>query len=274
MKYICPLFRKALPGKAIFNRALMSLIVSLGTVSMPASAQAPQLRPYMPQPGTASYIRAAIESPARTEQQRERDGNRKPAEMLTMSGVKPGDRVVEFAAFGQYYTTMLTEIVGEDGEVYMFDLPYTAERSEEPSRAFVASRPNVHYQLVDYNEMSLPADVDVVFNILYYHDLSLNNIDTDVLNRKIYDALRPGGTFFIIDHNAEPGSGTRDTESLHRIDPEVIKQEVTAAGFVLVEESNLLGRADDDHTGMVFTPGVRGATDRAVLKFRKPGRGR
>jgi predicted methyltransferase len=111
-----------------------------------------------------------------------------------------------------------------------------------------------------------------VFNVLYYHDLPLNNIDTAALNKKIFDALKPGGVFFIVDHNAAPGSGTRDTKQLHRIDPEVIKKEVKAAGFELVEDSKLLAHAEDDHTKMVFTPGTRGTTDQSVLKFRKPAK--
>jgi predicted methyltransferase len=37
-----------------------------------------------------------------------------------------------------------------------------------------------------------------------------------------------------------------------------------------VEESKLLARADDDHTKMVFTPGLRGLTDQSIFKFRKP----
>lgn len=76
----------------------------------------------------------------------------------------------------------------------------------------------------------------------------------------------------MVDHNAVPGTGRRDTKALHRIDPEVIKQEVTAAGFELVEQSKLLAHPEDDHTKMVFTPGLRGSTDQTVFKFRKPGK--
>ncbi len=189
--------------------------------------------------------------------------------MLALSGVKPGDQVVEFASFGQYFTTLLSDIVGPQGKIYMYDLPYTEERAGAASRAFVAAHPNSKYELVDYNKIELPQNVDVVFNVLYYHDLPLNNIDTAALNAKILKALKPGGIFFIVDHNAAPGSGTRDTKTLHRIDPAVIRKEVTAAGFELVEESKLLAHADDDHTKMVFAPGTRGTTDQTIFKFRK-----
>jgi predicted methyltransferase len=156
--------------------------------------------------------------------------------------------------------------------VYMYDLPYTEKRAGEASRAFVAAHPNSKYEVIDYNKLELPQKVDIVFNVLYYHDLSLNDIDTASLNARIFKALKPGGIFFIVDHNAAPGSGRRDTKALHRIDPEVIKQEVKAAGFELVEESKLLARPEDDHTKMVFTPGLRGLTDQTVFKFRKPAK--
>jgi predicted methyltransferase len=233
----------------------------------PAPAAAAQ---YTVPPGTPAYIRKAIESPMRPAEQKARDANRKPAELLTLSGIKPGDRVVEFASFGQYFTAFLADIVGPKGKVYMYDLPYTEKRAGAASRAFVAAHPNCTYELIDYNKLQLPERLDIVFNVLYYHDLSINDIDVASLNKRIFAALKPGGVFFIVDHNAAPGSGRRDTKALHRIDPEVIKQEVTAAGFELVEESHLLAHPEDDHTKMVFAPGLRGVTDQTIFKFRKP----
>jgi predicted methyltransferase len=234
----------------------------------PAAATPPAV--YEVPKGTPAYVAKAVASPARTAEQTARDANRKPAEVLTLSGVKPGDQVVEFASFGQYFTTMLSDIVGPKGKIYMYDLPYTEKRAGEASRTFVAAHPNAKYELVDYNALMLPQNVDIVFNVLYYHDLPLNNIDTASLNKRIFAALKPGGVFFIVDHNAAPGSGTRDTKTLHRIDPAIIKQEVTAAGFELVEESKLLAHAGDDHTQMVFSPGLRGLTDQTIFKFRRP----
>jgi predicted methyltransferase len=236
----------------------------------PTAAPAPPPAPYVMPASTPKYIRDAVESKARPVAMTSRDANRKPAELLVMSGVKPGDQVLEFAAFGQYFTTLLSDVVGPKGKIYMLDLPYMDARSAEPSRAFVAAHPNTQFTSADYNTAELPQNLDVVFNVLYYHDLPLNNIDTAKLNAKILQALKPGGVFFIVDHNAAPGSGVRDIKTLHRIDPAVIKQEVLAAGFELVEESKLLAHAPDDHTQLVFAPGLRGMTDQSVFKFRKP----
>src|SRR5262245_51444482 len=74
-----------------------------------ATAAAPA---YQVPANAPAYIRKAIESPGRAAEQRARDANRKPAELLMLSGVKPADHVVEFASFGQYFTTLLADIVG------------------------------------------------------------------------------------------------------------------------------------------------------------------
>jgi predicted methyltransferase len=252
----------------------LALILALATGAIhPAlAADGTASSAYVVPAGTPAYIAKAVESSARSAEQKARDVNRKPAELLTLSGVKPGDRIVEFASFGQYFTDMLADIAGPKGKIYMYDLPYTEKRAGEASRAFVAHHPNCEYSLVDYNKLELPARVDVVFNVLYYHDLYVNDIDTASLNARIFKALKPGGIFFVVDHNAQAGSGTRDVKTLHRIDPAVIRKEVTAAGFELVEESKLLASDGDDHTKMVFTPGLRGLTDQTVFKFRKPAR--
>lgn len=259
--------------RSLMSAIIVSLTAYCVTVGSAVAADtAPPPAAYVVPANTPAYIRSAVESPERSAEQKARDANRKPAELLTLSGVKPGDRVVEFASFGQYFTTLLSAIVGPKGTVYMYDLPYTEKRAGEASRAFVAAHPNSKYELIDYNKLELPQNVDVVFNVLYYHDLSLNDIDVASLNSRIFKALKPGGIFFVVDHNAAPGSGRRDTKALHRIDPAVIKQEVTASGFELVTESKLLAHPEEDHTKMVFTPGLRGLTDQTIFKFRKPSR--
>ena len=257
---------------AFLSRVTTATAAVIAGCALAASGWAADETVYTVPAGTPAYIRSAIESTGRSDEQKARDVNRKPAELLTLSGVKPGMRIVEFASFGQYFTTLLSDIVGPKGMVYMFDLPYTEKRAGEASRAFVAAHPNAKYELVDYNALELPQQVDIVFNVLYYHDLKLNDIDTASLNARIFKALKPGGVFFVVDHNAAPGSGTRDSKALHRIDPEVIKSEVTAAGFELVTMSKLLARADDDHSKIVFAPGLRGLTDQTVFKFRKPAK--
>jgi len=246
------------------------LLTAAALAALAAAAGEAVAQDYMIPAGTPGYIRAAVESDERSSAMTERDAARKPAHVLALSGIEPGDRVIEIAGFGNYYTTLLAAIVGAGGEVHMFDLPYTEGRSGEASRAFVAAHPNTTYNVVEYNEAEFPGDTDVAFNILYYHDLGLQDVDRAAMNAKIFAALRPGGRYVIIDHKAEDGSGWRDTESLHRMGVEVIVEEVTAAGFTLTADSDLLANPDDARTQMVFAPGTRGATDRALFVFTKP----
>jgi predicted methyltransferase len=244
----------------------------LGAAVAHAQAQSqPQAQAYVIPPGTPAYVRAAVQSAERTSAMTDRDVLRKPAETLTISGIEPGQRVIEIAGFGQYYTTLLSAIVGGDGEVHVYDLPYTEARAGEPSRAFASAHPNTTYNVVDYNAAEFPDDVDIVFNILYYHDLILNDIDTAAMNAKLFAALKPGGRYVVIDHKAEDGSGWRDAQALHRMGAEKIVEEVTAAGFVLSVDSDLLANPADPRTAMIsFAPGTRGTTDQAFFVFTKP----
>jgi predicted methyltransferase len=245
--------------------------LTFGTVAAAAEpAVAAPVKPYVIPAGVPDYVRKAVEDKSRPVAMSSRDADRKPAELLVLSGVKPGDKVVEIAAFGQYFTTLLSPIVGDKGMIYMYDLPYLEARTGAASRDFVAKHPNTKFEVIDYNKLELPDNVDIVFNVLYYHDLSLNDIDTAKLNAKIFKALKPGGVFFVVDHNAKPGSGRTDTKALHRIDPATLKQEVLAAGFELAVESKLLANPEDDHTWMPFVAGKRGTTDQSVFKFVKP----
>jgi len=227
-------------------------------------------RPYVMPADAPAYIRRAVESPERSDEMRARDFNRKPAEVLMLAGLKEGNRVVEIAGFGQYFTMLLCAAVGPKGRVDVYDLPYTERFAGEASRAFDAKHDNETYMQVSYNDAKLPQNVDAVYMILYYHDLKPQGVDTAALNRKILAALKPGGIYLVIDHKAEDGSGWRDAGTIHRIGVETIKQEVLAAGFELARESDLLANPKDDRSKRVFAPGTRGTTDQAVFVFRKP----
>jgi predicted methyltransferase len=255
--------------------AVAGIFAFTSVIGGEAPAPAAPPTPYVIPAKTPDYIRKAVESPGRATMAKD-DFNRKPAELLTLAGIKPGDRVIEFASFGQYFTTLLSDIVGPKGEVYMYDLPYLEARTAPASKAFVAAHPNAKFEIGDFNAVQLPQNVDGVYIVLYYHDLELEKtgsccvVNAAKFNERVFKALKPGGVYFIVDHNAEAGSGRRDSSTLHRIDPAVIKQEVKAAGFELVEDSKLLSSAKDDGKQTVFGRDIRRQTDQSVLKFRKP----
>ncbi|WP_428099871.1 class I SAM-dependent methyltransferase [Candidatus Rariloculus sp.] len=247
--------------------------IAVGTLGL-SVAGAQDSGAYMIPADTPANIRSAVESSARSDEQRARDAGRKPAEIMTLAGIGEGDNIIELASFGHYYTTMLVEAVGPDGHVDMVDMPWIEPFGGDPARAFDAAHDNATFHQVHYNEANLPSGVDAVLCVLFYHDLHRDNesdtVDTADMNARIFAALRPGGIYLIVDHKAEDGSGWRDGTTLHRIGVETIREEVAAAGFELVEDSDLLANPDDDHTVVVRDPAIRGNTDRAVLVFRKP----
>jgi predicted methyltransferase len=90
------------------------------------------------------------------------------------------------------------------------------------------------------------------------------------VDRAAYASLKPGGVYLVLDHAAAPGSGLRDTSTLHRIDEAAVKQEVESAGFKFDGESPVLRNKSDDHTQKVFEGSVKGKTDQFILRFVKP----
>jgi predicted methyltransferase len=251
-------------------RSLRSTLAAAAVVLALADAGAQAPAAYSVPASAPANVKRAVESPSRPAEQRAADLNRKPAETLLLAEIGEGERVVELAAFGHYWTNMLVEAVGSSGHVYMVDMPWTDRFGGEAAHA------NATYTQAHYNEMQLPANVDAVLMVQFYHDLKRNNaaesVDTADMNRKIFAALKPGGVYLVIDHNAEAGSGWRDASTLHRIDPAAIKSEATAAGFELATESNLLANPADDRKQSMRAEGLRGRTDQAVLVFRKPAR--
>jgi len=257
-------------NSSLITRALP--LVFLTTLSLSASVALAQ--EYIVPANTPAHIKRAVESESRSEQQVARDAGRLPAQVLTLADLNEGDHVAEISTFGQYYTPMLVEAVGSAGKVEMYDMPYLAAFSGgnvgKAGQAFADANENAEYHIVHYSDINFPAGLDAVYNVLYYHDLEGVDVDTAVMNRKVFSALKPGGKYVIVDHLAEDGSGWRDSTTIHRIGKEAIVAEITAAGFSLLVDSDILANPEDDRSAMVFSPGMRGGTDRAVLIFQKP----
>jgi predicted methyltransferase len=242
------------------------LWISLLLAAFGANGQA-----YSVPEATAPHIKRGVDAADRTEEQKARDAARKPAEILTIAGLQEGDHIADISSFGQYFTAIMAEAVGSNGRIDMYDMPYMEEfGAVEGGNAFAASHANSTYTVVDYNEIELGTDLDAVYIVLYYHDLRPLMVDTAAFNAKVLAALKPGGKYLIVDHKAEDGSGWRDAGTIHRIGKEVILEEVSAAGFELVTDSDVLANPEDDRTAMVFSPGTRGSTDQVVYVFQKP----
>ncbi len=221
---------------------------------------------------TSPHIVAAVASTKRTDAERARDVDRKPAEMLAFAGIAPGQRVADFIPGGGYFTRVLAEAVGASGKVYALVPPPGAQREEPPIKAVVAEYPNAELVQQSFLTLSVPEPLDVIFTAQNYHDLHLArfNLDWAQVNRQIFAALKPGGVYLVIDHSAKPGAEVGVADTLHRIDPAIVRRELEAAGFVLDGESSALRNPADTLELGVFDPAIRGHTDQFVLRFRKP----
>jgi len=224
-------------------------------------------------------IAAAVADSNRPDADKQRDANRKPAETLAFTGVKPGAQVAELLPGGGYFTRLFSKAVGSSGHVYaLVPAPLTDAPADVPDFAArvkaIAADPNyanVSVVVEPFSQLSVPVPVDLVWTSQNYHDLhNFPGLDVGIFNKMVFDDLKPGGIYLVLDHTAEAGSGDRDTKTLHRIDPDTVKKEVLAAGFVFVASSNLLRQSGDSHAQKVFDPTVRGKTDQFILKFRKP----
>ena len=215
-------------------------------------------------------IAGAIADTNRPQTDKDLDARRKPAELLAFAGIKPGDKVLEFVPGRGYVTRLLAKAVGTAGHVYSANLPTFNEALKTGVDPIVASPAYGNVSKIEqpFSEIRAPEPVDVAWISENYHDfknMGMFSTDTNAMDRAVFAALKPGGTYLITDYVAAAGSGTRDTQSLHRIDPEVIKREVTAAGFMLEAESNALTNASDD----LAVRSKQGASQ-VMFRFRKP----
>ncbi len=227
-------------------------------------------------PAVPKTVAAAVANPDRPAADRARDGDRKPAEVIAFAGVQPGWTVADFIPGSGYFSRIFAKAVGPKGRVYAVYPTELAARHPPPANLAqpFPEDPNVTGVATPVNDFATPKPLDLVWLSDNYHDLHdpfFAPADLAKINAAVFRALKPGGIYLIIDHAAEPGSGLRDTDTLHRIDEQTVKAEVAAAGFVLVGESEALRNPADTHALKVFDPSIRGRTDQFVLKFRKPG---
>ena len=181
----------------------------------------------------AAYIAAAVADKGRPEADTKRDADRKPAEMMEFAGVKPGMTVVDFLPGGGYFTRILSKVVGPKGHVTALSPMGTPEKYTVAAKAIAADANYSNVTAVSEKVADLPAgSVDLFFTAQNYHDLhNIPNADVAAMDKAVFAALKPGGTYMVIDHAAPAGSGFQDTNTLHRIDEAAVKTEVESAGF-------------------------------------------
>ncbi len=223
-----------------------------------------------------AVIARAVADPSRPGDERTTDANRLPAETLAFAGVKPGMVVGEFYPGGGYFTRMLSDVVGPSGHVYGIE-NVVWKSSFKADQALLADgkMSNVTMTARPFGTVNFPQPLDLAWVTQNYHDLKIAQygvVDTIAFDRGVFAALKPGGTFLVLDHEAPAGLDDAGIARLHRIDKAQVIREVTSVGFKLVAEGTFLHRGTDDYSLPIFDKKVQGHTDQYVLRFVKPRR--
>lgn len=218
------------------------------------------------------YITAAVADSTRPKGDTDRDALRLPAQTIAFAGVRPGMKVAELFPGGGYFTRMLSDVVGPGGHIYGIENAKWNDGSDAKVAAAVKDH-NVSVQVVRFGDFNLPQKVDLFWITQNYHDLHIakyGHVDMAAFNRHVYESLKPGGIYFVLDHQASPGTTEAGIAALHRIEKSQVIREVEAAGFKLAAEGNALHRTADDHTRSIFDKSIQGHTDQFMLRFVKP----
>jgi predicted methyltransferase len=247
------------------------------TTPAPAPAPAAADRPQATHAPVPPALQAIVDAADRTDADKKLDAGRHPAELLAFLGLKPGMRVAELAAGGGYTTELLARAVGPQGKVWaqnnammmkFIDKPW-AERLARPAMKNVV---RVDREL----DAPLPPDaknLDAVVIVLFYHDTIWMGADRDKMNKAVFDALKKGGQYVVVDHSAFEGHGKADVKTLHRIDELSVIRDVERAGFMHAGDADFLRNPADTRDWNASPREAadrRGTSDRFVAKFVKP----
>ena len=250
-----------------FAPGSLAFILSLATLGAVAADAA----------AVPAYVTAALDAPARKDDVAN-DARRQVAAVMTFAQVQPGQKVAELIPGRGYWTRVFSGIVGPQGHVYTLwpdGYQQYAAKSYANWQALVATPDYANVSLLRQPDadFKLPEAVDLVFtseNYHDYHDTFMGPVDMAAFDKKVFEALKPGGLFVVIDNVAPAGSGFSATDTTHRVDPEAVKKEVEAAGFVFDGESDALHRPEDTHTLVSYKPPMTGHNDQFIFRFRKP----
>lgn len=257
---------------------LVRMTLAVMFVTAAGCAAASSIQSGKPAATSAVDADSIVAAPDRSDADRALDAGRKPAELLRFLDLRPGMRVADLMSGGGYTAELLARAVGRNGVVYSQNNRFVLERfAEKPWHARL-STPAMHNVVRVVRELDSPlppeaGNLDLVLMVLFYHDTVWMGADRDAMNRAIFAALRPGGSYVIIDHSGRDASGTSEAQTLHRIEEKVVRDEVARAGFRFVREGDFLRNPLDkrDWNASPSAAGARrGTSDRFVLRLVKP----
>lgn len=219
-------------------------------------------------------LRAALAKPTRPQADRDRDADRKPADLMMVFGVQPGMTAVDVVAAGGYMTEVLAIAVGPTGKVYAQNPTAFLQFNNGLYGKQIAERlannrlPNAVRLDGDLPGAAGANSVDVAVTVMNLHDIYNRSPQTaQAFMKSVFDTLKPGGVFGVVDHVGVDGE---DNAKLHRMQKQQAIDVAKAVGFIVEADSNILAHGGDDHTKAVFDAALRGKTDQFTLILRKP----
>jgi predicted methyltransferase len=216
---------------------------------------------------TPSAIEAALADPARADQAGD-DARRQAAAVLAFAGVRPGWTVIDFLPGQGYWTRIFAGLVGPKGRVIAMWPAAGARRAEAVLPGLRArGLANVVLDVQPGQTPQVAQPVDLFWTAQNYHDIPEGL--RAAFNAAVFAALKPGGVYLVIDH-ADAKGAMPSVPPRHRIDPAVVRSQVTSVGFRFAGQSAALANPADDRRRSVFDPAIRGRTDQFVFKFVKP----
>ncbi len=207
----------------------------------------------------------------RTEAEVARDANRKPAEVLEFFGLEDDMKVLEISPATGYWSKFVGPTLCENGGELVVSVSVS-----DSFKSDVMSLPGLNcvsaindsVTLGDIPEFEFETDnFDMVLTFWNLHNPNAEGRAN--MNEAIFDAMKSGGIYGVVDHTRRHGQPTSRAVG-RRLDPVLIIKEMVDVGFEFVDFSDMHYHEEDDLMQEVGTPGIQGNTDRFVLKFRKP----
>lgn len=205
------------------------------------------------------------------------------SKLSRFAGIEAGSTVLDVFPGSGDWTRLFSDLVGPEGRVYCFVPTEVAHFESDPvgQMTALAKEPGRQNVQVISDDVAAPPvgaqSLDIVWVHLFYHDLHTSLMQrrgatASRFNRAVFDRMKPGGRYVVVDHAAAAGTGADKAQSLHRIDPAAVRTEVEAAGFTLADQTDLLANARDPKDLKVFDPAIKGETDRFAYRFVRPTR--
>ena len=254
---------------------MRALLISLAAVSV-LFAGCQKAEP--PRKFSQAALDNALADPGRKADRDGADARRKPGPLIALAGVKPGDKVLDLIPGAGYWTRVFSKTVGPQGKVYaVWPRAYAREAMGDVAKLQKMSADpyygNIVTEVQPSTRLTAPEPLDVVWTSQNFHDYPdefMGKGDPSQLAKDAFKILKPGGTFMVVDHMAKTGRGVTDTDTLHRIDPAIVRKIAERAGFRFSGESKVLNNPADPLDIPVFAPSIRGHTSQFAYKFVKP----